>query len=90
VDIIGRTPQLVKVCSSSFVAQLVRRALPGLALTHMPTPPPAVSARVDFQYFSISKGGPCWDHIVQTRQVGVYVPGDLPEVELALLVVLES
>jgi type VI secretion system protein ImpJ len=90
VDIIGRTPQLVKVCSASFVPQLVRRALPGLALTHMSTPPPAVSARVDFQYFSISKGGQCWDHIVQTRQVGVYVPGDLPEVELALLVVLES
>jgi type VI secretion system protein ImpJ len=90
VDIIAKTPQLVKVCSSAFVPELVRRALPGMALTHMPTPPPAVSARVDFQYFSISKGGPCWDHIGQTRRVGVYVPGDLPEVELALLVVLES
>jgi type VI secretion system protein ImpJ len=90
VEIITRTPQLVKVCSSAFVPELVRRALPGLALTHMPTPPPAVSAKVDFQYFSLSKGGPCWDHLVQTRSVGVYVPGDLPEVELALLVVLES
>lgn len=90
VDIITKTPQLVKVCSSAFVPQLVRRALPGMALTHMPTPPPAVSARVDFQYFSISKGGPCWDHIQQTRQVGVYVPGELPDVELQLLVVLES
>jgi type VI secretion system protein ImpJ len=90
VEIITRTPQLVKVCSSAFVPQLVRRALPGLAMTHLPTPPPAVSARVDFQYFSLSKGGPCWDHIMQTRRVGVYVPGDLPEVELSLLVVLES
>jgi type VI secretion system protein ImpJ len=90
VEIITKTPQLIKVCSTAFVPELVRRALPGLALVHMPTPPPAVSARVDFQYFSISKGGPCWDHIVQTRRVGVYVPGELPEVELALLVVLES
>src|SRR5215471_15964840 len=90
VEIITKTPQLIKVCSEAFVPELVRRALPGLALVHMPTPPPAVSARVDFQYFSISKGGPCWDHIVQTRRVGVYVPGELPEVELALLVVLES
>jgi type VI secretion system protein ImpJ len=90
VEIIGKTPQLVKVCSSAFVPQLVRRALPGLALTHMPTPPPAVSARVDFQYFGISKGGPCWDHLQQTRRVGVYVPGEFPDVELQLLVVLES
>ena len=28
--------------------------------------------------------------MVQTRRVGVYVPGDLPQVELALLVVLEA
>jgi type VI secretion system protein ImpJ len=45
---------------------------------------------VDFEYFSIAKDGPCWDHIKQTRRVGIYVPGDLPEVELALMVVLEG
>jgi type VI secretion system protein ImpJ len=89
-DVMSKTPQLVKVCSAAFVPELVRRALPGLALTHLPTPPPAVSAKVDFQYFGISKGGPCWDHIVQTRRVGVYVPGELPGVELVLQVVLES
>jgi type VI secretion system protein ImpJ len=83
VDIITRTPQLVKLCSKLFVPRLVERALPGMALTHLPVPPTAIAARVDAQYFSVSRGGPCWDHIVQTRQVGVYVPGDL-------LAVLES
>jgi type VI secretion system protein ImpJ len=53
-------------------------------------PPPAISARVDTQYFGVSKSGPCWDHILQTRRVGIYVPGELPEPELELLVVLES
>jgi len=38
----------------------------------------------------VSRGGPCWDHIVQSRQVGVYVPGDLPGVTLELLAILES
>ncbi len=90
VDIITRTPQLVKLCSKLFVPRLVERALPGMALTHLPVPPTAISARVDAQYFSVSRGGPCWDHIVQTRQVGVYVPGDLPGVTLELLAVLES
>jgi len=90
VDIITRTPQLVKLCSKLFVPRLVERALPGMALTHLPVPPTAIAARVDAQYFSVSRGGPCWDHIVQTRQVGVYVPGDLPGVKLELLAVLES
>ena len=90
VDIITRTPQLVKLCSKLFVPRLVERALPGMALTHLPVPPTAIAARVDAQYFSVSRGGPWWDHIVQTRQVGVYVPGDLPGVTLELLAVLES
>ncbi|HWQ53729.1 MAG TPA: type VI secretion system baseplate subunit TssK [Bryobacteraceae bacterium] len=89
-DLIARTPQLVKVCSSLFVPELVRRALPGMAMTHLPVPPAAVSTRVETQYFGVTKAGPCWDHLVQTRKVGVYVPGDLPEPEIELLVVLDS
>jgi type VI secretion system protein ImpJ len=90
VEVITKTPQLVKFCSAAFVPELVRRALPGLALTHLPTPPPAVPAKVDYQYFSISKGGPCWEHILKTRRAGVYVPGELPECETELLVILEA
>ena len=90
VDLIAKTPQLVKVCSKLFVPKLVERALPGMALTHLPTPPSAISARVDVQYFSITRSGPCWDHIVQSRLVGVYVPGELPEPELELSIILES
>jgi type VI secretion system protein ImpJ len=90
VDIISRTPQLVKICSALFVPQLVRRALPGMGLTHLPSPPPAVSARVDFQYFGVDTSGPCWEHILATKRAGAYVPGDLPDPEMELLVVLES
>jgi len=89
-EVIARGPQLVKICSSQFVGELVKRALPGLAMTHLPVPPAAISARVDMQYFGLSKAGPCWDHIVRTRQVGVYCPGELPDPELELLVILES
>src|SRR5713101_2627276 len=89
-EVIARAPQLVKVCSAQFVAELVKRALPGAALTHLAVAPSAISARVDMQYLGVSKAGPCWDHIVQSRQVGVYVPGELPDPELELLVILES
>lgn len=90
VDLIAKTPQLVKICSKMFVPRLVEKALPGMTLAQLPVPPSAISTKVDAQYFSVSKGGPCWDHIVQTRQVGVYVPGELPDPTMELLVVLES
>jgi type VI secretion system protein ImpJ len=89
-ELIGKTPELVKVCSSKFVGELVKRAMPGLGLTHLQVPPPAISARLESQYFGIGRTGPFWDHIVQTRRVGIYVPGDLPDPELELLVVLEA
>jgi type VI secretion system protein ImpJ len=88
-EVITRVPQLVKLCSSKFTLELVRRALPGLPLAHLPTPPP-LSPRVDRQYFSVSKSGPCWDHLVQTKQVGVYVPAEIPKVELGLQVILDT
>lgn len=90
VDLISLTPQLVKVCSSQFVIELVKRALPGLALTHLPSPPAAVSPKVTHQYFSINQSGPCWEHIVKTRRVGIYAPGEFPSPELDLFVLLET
>jgi type VI secretion system protein ImpJ len=45
---------------------------------------------VDVQYFGLGRSGPCWDHIVKTREVGVYVPGEFPEAEIGLHIILES
>lgn len=89
-ELIERTPQLVKICSAKFVGELVKRAMAGLTLTHLPAPPPAIPARVEMQYFGVSRDGPFWDHIVQTHRVGLYVPGELTGVELELLVILDN
>jgi type VI secretion system protein ImpJ len=89
-DLISKTLQLVKCCSAQFVPELVKRALPGLALTHMQVPPAAVAAKVDSQYFTVNRSGPCWEHIMQTRNVGVYVPGELPSPEMELIMILEG
>lgn len=89
-EVISGVPRLAKICSQDFVPKLVARALPGMTLRHLSVPPPAVNARVDFQYFAIDKAGPCWEHIMQTKRVGVYVPGELPDPDLELMVILES
>ncbi len=89
-DVITRTLQYVKLCSAKFVPELVKRALPGLNLVHIPVPPSAIAAKVDYQYFAVSRSGPCWEHIMQTKFVGVYVPGELPSADVELIVILES
>jgi type VI secretion system protein ImpJ len=89
-ELIVRTPQLVKICSAKFVGELVRRAMAGLPVTHLPVPPAAIPARLESQYFGVSREGPFWDHIVQTKRVGVYIPADLPAAEPELLVLLEK
>ncbi len=89
-DLIQKVPQLVKMCSAKFAPELVKRAVPGLKLTHLPVPPSAISAQVDAQYFAVNRSGPCWEHIVMTRRVGVYVPGEIAVPEVELLVILET
>jgi type VI secretion system protein ImpJ len=89
-ELIVRTPQLVKICSAKFVGELVRRAMAGLPVVHLPVPPAAIPARLESQYFGISREGPFWDHIVQTKRVGLYIPADLPAAEPELLVILEK
>jgi type VI secretion system protein ImpJ len=89
-EIIAKTPRLVKLCSKDLLPELVKTALPGLGLNHLPVPPSAIAPKVEFQYFGVSRTGTSWEHIVQTRRVGVYVPDDLPGAEIELLVVLES
>ncbi|HUI81718.1 MAG TPA: type VI secretion system baseplate subunit TssK [Bryobacteraceae bacterium] len=89
-DLIESTPRLIKICSNAFVSRLVERALPGLKLTHLSVPPPSISPKVEFQYFAIDKAGACWDHMVKTLGVGVYVPGELPDPEIEISVILES
>ena len=90
LELISRTQRLVKICSSQLLPEVVKAALPGLALSHLPVPPSAVAPKVESQYFGISRTGSAWEQIVQTRGVGVYVPGDLPLPEVELLVILDS
>ncbi len=88
--LIANTPRLTKICSARFVVELIKRALPGLVLTHLPVPPPQIAARVESQYFSVERVGPCWEHIVQTRMVGVYVPAEIPAPQLSILVLRDD
>jgi type VI secretion system protein ImpJ len=87
-DLIKRVPQLIKVCSASQVEHLVRAALPGIQMTHLPKPPGAIPVKLAFQYFALNQAGPVWEAIGKSRNLGAYVPGDIPKPQLELIILL--
>lgn len=86
-DLIARTPSLVKVCSATHLDTLIRQALPGVPMTHLPSPPPEIPVKLHYQYFSLDRAGAAWEAIRRARNFGVYVPGEIsnPRMELLLI-----
>jgi len=87
-EIVSKTPQLVKVCSASHIEHLVRQALPGVPLAYVPQPPGAIPVKLNFQYFALTQTGPAWESIQRARNFAAYVPGDLPNPQAELIIVL--
>src|SRR5215469_579914 len=87
-DLAKKVPQLVKISSGTQVEQLVRRALPGVSLTHMAKPPGSVPVKLNYQYFSLNQSGPAWEAFGKARNLAAYVPSDIPAPQLELIILL--
>jgi len=87
-DLIAKAPQLIKICSADAIEHLVQRALPGVPLTHVVTPPGAIPVKLNYQYFGLSQGGGSWESVVRARNLAAYVPGDFPNPQMELIIVL--
>jgi type VI secretion system protein ImpJ len=91
VTLAARVPQLMKVCASVWLPELVRRAFPGMPLTHLPLPPAGITPRSDMQYFLVAQTGACWNEMKKTpSEIGAYVPDTIPDAELELTVLLDA
>lgn len=84
-DLIARFPALAKACSATHIEQLIRQALPGVKLTHVPVPPRAIPVKLRYQYFSLERSGPVWDAVVRARNFAVYAPAEIPNPEMELI-----
>jgi type VI secretion system protein ImpJ len=87
-EIVSKTPYLIKVCSANHIEHLVRQALPGIPMTHAPKPPSAIPVKLDYQYFSLSQSGGAWEAVQRSRNLAAFVPGDLPNPQLELIILL--
>jgi type VI secretion system protein ImpJ len=87
-ELIGKTPQLIKVCSATHIDHLVRNALPGLTLTHVARPPSSIPVKLNCQYFSLNQSGGAWEAILRSRNLAAYAPGDFPNPQMELVILL--
>jgi len=89
-ELVAEVPKQVKVCSGKYIVRIVKEERDGLPLEHLAFAPPSVVPRIGSHYFLMKKTGPCWKAIEDGGDVGIYVPEDLPDVELEFIVVLEG
>jgi type VI secretion system protein ImpJ len=88
-DIIRKVPQLIKVSANNDIQRIIRNALAGLTLRHVPAPPAAIPMKLDNQYFSFNQSGPLWDNIQLSRSLAVFAPSDIVDPKMEVIVVLE-
>jgi type VI secretion system protein ImpJ len=87
-DIGQRVPHAFKVSSADYLDRLIRQALPGLPITYVPSPPPVIPVKLNYHYFRLDKTGPDWEAVMRQRNLAVYVPEDVPDPVLELVIVL--
>jgi type VI secretion system protein ImpJ len=87
-QLINGTPTLIKVCSATHIEHLVRQALPGIPLTHVARPPSSIPVKLNYQYFSLNQSGMAWEAVVRSRNLAAYVPGEFPNPQLELVILL--
>jgi len=86
-DVIDKAPKLMKLCSATHIENLIRHALPGMRLTHVPNPPRAIPVKMRYHYFAVEQQGQAWDSVIRARNFAVYAPSDFlnPQMELGIL-----
>ncbi len=88
-ELVPRVLHGCKVGSADVVDTLIRQALPGLELAHVPQPPPAVPVKLDFLYFALRRAGPAWEAVARARNLAVYVPAELLDARMELVIALQ-
>jgi type VI secretion system protein ImpJ len=87
-DLIARAPALLKCGSATEIETLIRNALPGLRLQHVPVPPKAIPVKLRYQYFAVEASGTVWQSVLRARNFAVYAPDELLNPQMELIVLL--
>lgn len=79
-----------KVSSPDLVDALVVRALPGLPLAHIESPPADVPVQGGRFYFQLGQLGEHWQAVATTRALAIYVPAEFTGLKLELVAIKDG
>jgi type VI secretion system protein ImpJ len=79
-----------KVCSREEMEALRQRALPGLMVRHLDTPPEELPRRAQCSYFELDHHGALWKRIEQRQNIAVFCQLPPEKTEMQLMVLFES
>ncbi|NEV63358.1 type VI secretion system baseplate subunit TssK [Thiorhodococcus minor] len=85
----NRFPSQVKVGPVEKIQELVKLALPGIALRPMPTAPLEIPYHAGFDYFELERSGDYWKQLATGGGFGMHIGGDFPELTLELWAIRE-
>jgi len=87
-ELLAKVPQLIKVSSADRMDELIKRALPGIELRHIPRAPSGLPVKLDYYYFRLDRTGPEWAAVRGARNLAAYTPSEIPDPRLELVIVL--
>lgn len=87
-ELLRKVPQMVKLTSGSQIERIVAMALPGVTLTHQPQAPRNLPVKLKYQYFALNQSGPDWEAICRARNLAVFVPNEITNPEMELIILL--
>ena len=85
----NRFPTQVKVGPIDKIQELVKLALPGVALQPLPTVPMEIPYHRGFDYFQLDRGHELWKQLPGGGGFGLHIGGDFPGLQLELWAIRE-
>jgi hypothetical protein len=83
-------PTFLKVGPTTKMNEIVHGHLPGVAVVHLPTPPPQIRAISDHVYFYLDRTSPLWPELSIVSKIGMHFAGNWPELQMELLALRED
>jgi type VI secretion system protein ImpJ len=74
-----RLPGQIKIGPAEELQSIVRSAVPGIPIRHLPTVPREIPIRRDMVYFELDRHNEFWRRLPQSAGLGIHVTGELRE-----------
>jgi len=85
----NRFPSQIKIGPIDKIQELVKLALPGIALRPMPTAPLEIPYHAGFDYFELDRTSEFWKQLAVSGGFGLHIGGEFPGLQLELWAIRE-